>query len=97
MFRASTVQDVEVSGESGYVNALLAKLLDIDHHRIAANDSLVLRKAVLGLLEIVAELERRLIALEGPDVRTEWTTRLEEHLAAAQPVYATTDDKQTAQ
>jgi hypothetical protein len=85
MFSDSTIRDVSVSDRAAFVAALVSKLTDLDKNRIHANDSLVLRKAVFGLLEIVAELEQRLIALEGPDARSSWAGRLEAGLDARSP------------
>lgn len=85
MFTENTISDIEVSEDAAYVSALLGKLVDIDKTRIATDDRLVLRKAVFGLLEIVAELESRLIALEGPEARAEWSSRLNVNLDMPTP------------
>ncbi len=85
MFSDSTIRDVSVSDRAAFVSALVGKLTDLDKNRINASDDLVLRKAVFGLLEIVAELEQRLIAVEGPEARASWVTRLRTELDARSP------------
>lgn len=69
MTSATTIGGTTVSDEARLVGALRQKLVDIDTHRIAPTDQLVIRKAVLGLVEIVAELESRIIALESGTTR----------------------------
>lgn len=78
MFRAHSIRDVLPTDGAEFTSALTAKLLDIEAVRIADNDALVLRKAVFGLLELVGELEARLVALEGPGARQQWAERLAE-------------------
>lgn len=85
MFTDSSIRDLEVGESSPFVKALTDKLLDIDKNRIHATDDLVMRKAVLGLLSVVAELERRLVAVEGPAAREEWTARLSVDLGMPTP------------
>jgi hypothetical protein len=85
MFSDSTIRDVSVSDRAAFVSALVGKLTDLDKNRIHSSDELVLRKAVFGLLEIVAELEQRLIAVEGPGARASWSARLETELGARTP------------
>ncbi len=85
MFSDSTIRDVSVSDRAAFVSALMDKLIDLDKNRIHASDDLVLRKAVFGLLEIVAELEQRLIAVESPEARASWATRLNTELDARTP------------
>lgn len=76
MFIVNTIRDVEVDEQSPYVRTLIDKLIDIEKHRIHSSDDLVLRKAVFGLLEVLGELERRIIALEGPEAQEQWRGRL---------------------
>jgi len=45
----------------------------------------VLRKAILGLLEVVAELEHRLVALEPPSAATNRERRLAKFLDQPTP------------
>jgi len=85
MFTESTIRDISVSDEAVFVTALLEKLADLDKNRIHASDELILRKAVLGLLTVVGELEERLVALEGPEARAEWSARLTTGLEARSP------------
>jgi len=85
MFTENTIRDVAVEGRTPFVAALVEKLTDIEKNRIHSNDDLVLRKAVFGLLEIVGELERRVIALESPEAREEWQARLADDLAQLTP------------
>ncbi|MDP3950420.1 hypothetical protein [Microbacterium sp.] len=85
MFTENTIRDVEVSEDSPISKALVAKLTDIEKNRIHSSDDLVLRKAVFGLLEIVAELEQRLIAVESPEVQVAWRERLAESLTSMTP------------
>jgi hypothetical protein len=96
VFRAHSIRDIQTSDGADYVTALVGKLQDIENHRIAANDALVIRKAVLGLLEIVSDLECRIAALEKPGTTAEWTAKLEAAMHEAQPEYVTRDDKETA-
>jgi hypothetical protein len=65
MTSATTIGETTINDEAKLVGALRQKLVDIDTHRIAPTDQLVIRKAVLGLVEIVAQLESRIIALES--------------------------------
>jgi hypothetical protein len=86
MLRANSILDADVkTGARGFSQSLMTKLVDIESTRIADNDYLVIRKAVFGLLEIVAELEARVIALEGPDVHFEWEARLADLEASPTP------------
>ncbi|MTD15183.1 hypothetical protein GIS00_14665 [Nakamurella sp. YIM 132087] len=85
MFTENNIQDVEITDGAPYVRALVDKLIDLDRNRINKSDELVMRKAVFGLLEIVAELERRLVALEDPIARSEWQGRLETVSTAPTP------------
>jgi hypothetical protein len=78
MFAMNSVHGVEVSENAPYTQALVAKLVDIDANRIAKSDELVLRKAVLGLIEIVAQLEERLASLEPQEVSARWAEGLAE-------------------
>ena len=85
MFTDSNIRDLRIDTDAAFVKALTEKLVDIDTNRIHSSDELVIRKAVFGLLEIVAELERRLIAVEDPQTRAEWTARLAAELSARTP------------
>lgn len=85
MFTTSNIRDLKVGEQAAFTKALADKLVDIDKNRIHATDDLVLRKAVFGLLEIVAELEQRLIALEGPQAHAEWSARLSANLSMPSP------------
>lgn len=85
MFTGNSINDVSVPGESEFAMTLLAKLRDLDATRIASNDDIVLRKALLGLLEIVGELELRLVHLEGPESRQRWRQRLDQAEGAPTP------------
>jgi hypothetical protein len=96
VFRAHSIRDIQTSDEANYVTALVGKLRDIENHRIASNDALVIRKAVLGLLEIVGDLESRIAAVEKPETTAQWTAKLEAAMAEVQPEYVRHDDKETA-
>ncbi|MEW2622459.1 hypothetical protein [Streptomyces sp. NPDC048106] len=85
MFTVDTIRGLHLHQDAPLAAALAKKLADIDARRIHSTDELVLRKAVFGLLEIVAELEQRLIALEGPLARQEWSTRLATALGERTP------------
>lgn len=61
-----SVQEVNASPAAPLVADLLARLQDIDAQRIAKDDALVIRKGVLALLGIVADLEERIVNLERP-------------------------------
>jgi len=69
MFTESSIGELEVPPQAPHTKTLHAKLVDIDADRIGATDAIVLRKAVLGLITIVAELEQRLAALDAVDTR----------------------------
>jgi hypothetical protein len=60
----SSIQELEPAAGAPLSAAILARLQDLDANRIAANDGVVIRKAVLALLGVVAELESRITALE---------------------------------
>jgi hypothetical protein len=60
----SSIQELEPEAGAPLSAAILARLQDLDANRIAANDGVVIRKAVLALLGVVAELESRITALE---------------------------------
>lgn len=85
MFTDTNIRDLRVGADAVYVKALAEKLVDIDTNRIHSTDDLIIRKAVFGLLEIVAELEQRLIAIEGPQAREQWSARLAADLGARTP------------
>ncbi|TDC57430.1 hypothetical protein E1281_04885 [Actinomadura sp. KC345] len=61
----NSIQDVQASPEAAQTVLLLEKLKDIDGNRIAKDDYIVIRKGVLGLLDVVARLEGRIGALEA--------------------------------
>jgi hypothetical protein len=83
MFSENSIRDISVDEGAPYVQALVDKLVDIDKNRIHASDDLVVRKAVFGLLQIVGRLERRVAELEDPQIRAEWTARVDD--AAGRP------------
>lgn len=85
MFTDNSIRDLTVSDQAPFTSALVAKLHDIDKNRIHATDDLIIRKAVFGLLEVVAELEQRLVALEGPEAHAEWSSRLSVDLGTPSP------------
>ncbi|MGV9862258.1 hypothetical protein [Rhodococcus koreensis] len=85
MFSGNTIRDIDVDANAVYVGALVDKLVDIDKTRIHSTDSLVLRKAVFGLLEIVGNLERRIAELEGPGVSAAWADRVDRELGRPTP------------
>lgn len=85
MFTANNIRDVAISDEAPYARALVDKLLDIDRNRIHATDELIVRKAVFGLLEVIAELEQRLIAVEGPQAQADRSARLSTDLGTPTP------------
>lgn len=85
MFTDNSVRELTATAEAPYMGALIEKLVDLDKNRIHPTDDLIIRKAVFGLLEVVAELEKRLIALEGPDAREQWAARLAVDLGAPTP------------
>jgi hypothetical protein len=60
----SSVQDVDAPSVAALSTGLLTKLKDLDATRINRDDQIVIRKAVLGLLSIVANLEARITELE---------------------------------
>jgi hypothetical protein len=60
----SSVQEINPSDNAPLSNSLLERLKDLDLNRIGRNDDIVVRKAVNGLLALVAELERRVLVLE---------------------------------
>lgn len=60
----SSVQEIDAATDAVLTAGLLERLKDLDSTRIASNDQIVLRKAVLGLLSIVSTLEGRIAALE---------------------------------
>jgi uncharacterized small protein (DUF1192 family) len=60
----SSVQEIDAPADARLTGDLLDKLKDIDSTRIARDDQIVIRKAVLGLLAVVSELEGRIAVLE---------------------------------
>lgn len=70
---ADSVQEVHAGPAAPLVSDLLARLKDIDGQRIAKDDAFVIRKGVLALIGIVADLEARISALE--QARSEPTAR----------------------
>ncbi|MDX6740170.1 hypothetical protein [Actinocorallia sp. A-T 12471] len=85
MFTQNTFRNLRVDADAVLVSALTEKLADLDAHRIHATDDLVVRKAVFGLIEIVAELELRLREVESPDARARWSARLADSLGGPTP------------
>lgn len=85
MFTDSSIRDLTVSDRAPFASALVAKLHDIDKNRIHPTDDLIIRKAVFGLLEVVAELEQRLVSLEGPEAHAAWAARLSADLDSPTP------------
>jgi hypothetical protein len=67
----SSIQEVAASSEAPMTAAILEKLKDLDAHRIAKDDGIVMRKAVLALLATVSNLESRIIALEESKGRSD--------------------------
>ncbi|SHM64312.1 hypothetical protein [Cryptosporangium aurantiacum] len=61
----SSVREIEATPDAVLTAGLLDRLKDLDATRINKDDQIVLRKAVLGLLAIVAELEARIVELEA--------------------------------
>jgi hypothetical protein len=66
----SSVQEIDAPATASLTAELLAKLKDIDSSRIARDDQIVIRKAVLGLLSVVADLEARIGLLEADSAST---------------------------
>lgn len=70
---ASTIQDLEVNPDARVVGEVLERIKDMDAQRIAKDDAAIIRKTVLALVPIVADLEARMLRLEaaldatGPD------------------------------
>jgi hypothetical protein len=60
----SSVQEIEAGAGAPMLAGVLEKLKDLDANRIAKNDDIVMRKAVLGLLAVVADLEARVTSIE---------------------------------
>jgi hypothetical protein len=61
----SSVQEIEARADAPLTAGVLTKLKDLDANRIASNDQVVIRKAVLALLTIVSDLEARIAELEA--------------------------------
>ena len=61
----NTVHEIDPAPDATLTVELLDKLKDLDATRINRDDQIVMRKAVLGLLSIVASLESRIAALES--------------------------------
>lgn len=61
----NSIQEVESRTDAPLTAGLLGKLKDIDAQRIARSDDLVMRKGVLALFAVVAELEARVRELES--------------------------------
>jgi hypothetical protein len=61
----SSIQEVELRSEAPVTAGILKKLKDLDASRIASNDGVVMRKAVLALLAVVSDLEGRINSLEA--------------------------------
>lgn len=64
-FIGSSIYEIDPGADAPLVSGVLDKLKDLDAQRIAKNDDLVMRKAVIGLLGVVARLEARIGELEG--------------------------------
>jgi uncharacterized coiled-coil protein SlyX len=62
---ANTLQDVEANPDALLVSEVLEKLKDMDAQRIAKDDSAIIRKGVLALVPVLAELEARIARLES--------------------------------
>lgn len=60
----NTIGEVTVGSVASDLAEVVAILKDLDEQRIAKNDDIVIRKAVLALLEVVGRLEDRLARLE---------------------------------
>lgn len=60
----NSVQAIDPDANAAIMTVLLEKLKEIDENRIAAQDEIVLRKAVYGLLSVVSNLEGRIARLE---------------------------------
>ena len=60
----NTIGEVTVVSVASDLAEVVAILKDLDEQRIAKNDDIVIRKAVLALLEVVGRLEDRLARLE---------------------------------
>jgi hypothetical protein len=63
----SSIQEVQPRSDAPLTAGVLRKLKDLDTNRIASDDAVVMRKAVLALLAVVSDLEGRISALEGAE------------------------------
>jgi uncharacterized small protein (DUF1192 family) len=61
---ANSIPEVQAGPDAPVLRGVLETLKDIDAQRIAKTDDFVIRKGVLGLLGVVAELEERIARLE---------------------------------
>jgi hypothetical protein len=66
----SSIQELTADPDAPLTAAVLEKLKDIDANRIARNDDIVMRKAVLALLSVISNLEGRIASLEAALART---------------------------
>jgi hypothetical protein len=62
----SSIQEVQSRPDAPVTAGVLKKLKDLDANRIARNDAVVMRKAVLALLAVVSDLESRINLLQAP-------------------------------
>ncbi|MBT2276319.1 hypothetical protein [Rhodococcus qingshengii] len=60
----NTIGEVTVGSAASDLGEVVAILKDLDEQRIAKSDDVVIRKAVLALLQVVGRLEDRLARLE---------------------------------
>lgn len=65
MSTANSIREISIHEDAKQVAALLERMSDVDASRIAPTDDFVIRKTVLGLVAIVADLERRVVDLEA--------------------------------
>jgi hypothetical protein len=61
----SSIQELDAREDAPMTAGILSKLKDLDANRIAKNDGVVMRKAVLALLAVVSDLESRIVQLEA--------------------------------
>ncbi len=65
----SSIQEVQPRVDAPVTAGVVRRLQDLDANRIASNDAVVMRKAVLALLAVVSDLESRIGALEAAGAR----------------------------
>jgi hypothetical protein len=61
----NSIREVATRADAPLTAGLLDKLKDMDAQRIARTDDIVMRKGVLALFTVVAELEARVRELES--------------------------------